>query len=272
MNYQEFIPAEALRSFIKCYYIFEPDKQVSFLDKAYATGCVEAMFNLGNGTWQVDYGDGFITNPSIELWGQIIQPLTFQSIGKNFMLGVRFYPHAAALFLNENVSHFNNRITNLGDVSGKPIQELYEQLKDKELLSQRISLLNKYFLRKLIAFEKKLSRPALVSNAMNEMKQPGFFDNIDNLANRYGITARYLQKIFVQQTGLTPKLYGKINRFQNSLQLIAKQRYSLTDIAYECGYFDQSHFIREFKSFTGKTPSAFDASNTSAVLASPLTK
>ncbi|HEY5825191.1 MAG TPA: AraC family transcriptional regulator, partial [Cyclobacteriaceae bacterium] len=55
----------------------------------------------------------------------------------------------------------------------------------------------------------------------------------------------------------TPKLYGKINRFQHSLGLINQKDTSLTDIAYEAGYFDQSHFIREFKSFTGVTPSSY---------------
>jgi AraC-like DNA-binding protein len=84
-----------------------------------------------------------------------------------------------------------------------------------------------------------------------------FFDNIENVASRYGITSRYLQKLFLQYTGLTPKLYSKINRFQNSLKLVTKKDTSLTSIAYDCGYFDQSHFIREFKSFTGFTPSGY---------------
>ena len=104
---------------------------------------------------------------------------------------------------------------------------------------------------------------------INELKRDDFFDKIENVAARYGITSRYLQKIFLQHTGLTPKLYSKIARFQNSLQLIAKKNTSLTDIAYECGYFDQSHFIREFKSFTGFAPSVYDPENSSAILASP---
>lgn len=269
MNYKEFQPAEALRSLIKCYYIFEPDEGSAFEDTAYATGCIETMFNLGEGIWEIDDGNSITTNPSIELWGQIIQPLTFRSIGKNSMLGARFYPHAASLFLNENISDFNNRITDLNDVAGKPARELYSKLREAILLQQRIALLNTFFLRRLALFEDKMKKTALVETVMNEMKQHDFFDNIDNLATRYGVSSRYLQKIFVQHTGLTPKLYGKINRFQNSLQLIASKNLSLTAIAYECGYFDQSHFIREFKSFTGKTPSAFNTTNTSALLASP---
>jgi AraC-like DNA-binding protein len=87
------------------------------------------------------------------------------------------------------------------------------------------------------------------------------------VAARYGITSRYLQKLFVQYTGLTPKLYSKIHRFQNSLQLVIRNESPLTAIAYDCGYFDQSHFIREFKSFTGITPSGYMPDQSSVTLA-----
>jgi AraC-like DNA-binding protein len=64
---------------------------------------------------------------------------------------------------------------------------------------------------------------------------------------------------FLQYTGLPPKLFCKINRFQHSLNLVNANGQNLTNIAYESGYFDQSHFIREFKSFTGITPNSFAA-------------
>jgi AraC-like DNA-binding protein len=98
---------------------------------------------------------------------------------------------------------------------------------------------------------------AIVNGVLNDLRQEDFFHNIETVAARYGITARYLQKLFLQYTGLTPKLYSKINRFQNSLRLITQNDCSLTSIAYDCGYADQSHFIREFKSFTGLTPSGY---------------
>lgn len=265
MTYQEFQPIELLLPFIKCYYIFEPDL---YEDKAYATGCVEIMFNLGEGHWQVKDGKDYSTNPAVELWGQILQPLSFRSIGKNMMLGVRFHPHAASVFLNEDISLFNSRITDLSDVCGKPVKEIYNKLQETASLEQRIALLDEFFLTKLVTIENKLKKTALINQVMKEMKKPGFYDNIDNLSRSYGISSRYMQKLFVQHTGLSPKMFAKINRFQNSMQLIAKQQLSLTAIAYESGYFDQSHFIREFRSFTGNTPSSFEIGNSSAILAS----
>jgi AraC-like DNA-binding protein len=102
---------------------------------------------------------------------------------------------------------------------------------------------------------------------MSELNKEDFFDNIENVASRYGITSRYLQKLFLQYTGLTPKLYTKIHRFQSSLALVAQKEAPLTSIAYDCGYFDQSHFIRDFKAFTGTTPSDYALDDSSLTFA-----
>lgn len=134
---------------------------------------------------------------------------------------------------------------------------------------KQVELVEAFLLKKLFLVQKKFSRLPVVDNVVAELKQDDFFDNLENVASRYGFTARYLQKLFLQYTGLTPKLYHKINRFQKSLRLVSKKDLSLTSIAYECGYFDQSHFIRDFKSFTGLLPSAHITENSSAVLASP---
>jgi AraC-like DNA-binding protein len=105
--------------------------------------------------------------------------------------------------------------------------------------------------------EKRPDKIAMVGHMVQDMRKNAFTETMEVVASRYNITPRYLQKLFLQYTGIPPKLYGKINRFQQSLRLISNKENSLTSIAYDCGYFDQSHFIREFKSFTGLTPSAY---------------
>jgi AraC-like DNA-binding protein len=163
---------------------------------------------------------------------------------------------------------FNDHVTDFNAVAGNNMQILHARLMEATSLNKRIEIIETYLLQRLSNCQFKFSKMDLVADVMNEMKRDDFFDNIRNVASRYGFSSRYLQKIFLQYTGLTPKLYSKINRFQNSLQLIAKNDASLTSVAYECNYFDQSHFIREFKSFTGVNPSAFNAGTTSAVLIS----
>jgi len=269
MNYTEIKPVKSLEEYIKCYYLYESESDVPFTDKAFATGCVEIMFNLGGGKWQTEVAGNFITTPSVELWGQIIQPLTFKSLGKNIMFGIRFFPHTLSCFLNENIEQFNNRVSDFRDVMDSSVGVLHSRLLETSSLKRRIEIANNFLLQRLSLSGKQRDRVHLIGGIIKELKEDDFFDNIENVASRYGITSRYLQKLFLQYTGLTPKLFSKINRFQNSLLLVSKQNESLTSIAYECGYFDQSHFIREFKSFTGHTPSNFNSENSSATLASP---
>jgi AraC-like DNA-binding protein len=256
MKYTEIIPGNKLKQYVKCYYIYESDTNVAFEDIVFPSGCIEIIFNLGTGNWQTAASDGFVTTPSIELWGQLIRPLPIKSIGKNTMLGIRFFPSAAACFLNDKVALFNNQVVDFNDVSGDAVT-LYSKLLETTQWNKKIQLVEDFLLHRLQASERRLGRITLVDEIMKEIGKNDFFDNIENVASRYGITSRYLQKLFLQYTGLTPKLYSKINRFQTSLQLVTKRNTSLTSIAYDCGYFDQSHFIREFKSFTGFTPSGY---------------
>lgn len=265
MKYQEIVPGSRLKPYVKCYYIYEADATASFEDTVFPSGCMEIIFNLGAGHWQTAATGDFVTTPSIELWGQITKPLIVRSVGKNTMLGIRFFPHAAAYFLKENIEQFNNQIVDLMDVSGSTVNELHTRLLETAEWSKRIALVEEFLLQKLSPVERRHNKVALVSDIMHEIKREDFFDKIEDIATRYGITSRYLQKLFLQYTGLTPKLYSKINRFQNSLRLVTRKDSSLTSIAYDCGYFDQSHFIREFKSFTGLTPSGYASEN------SPLT-
>ena len=265
MNYQEISPCERLQAYVKCYFLYESSSENSFVDTVFPSGCTEIIFNLGNGKWQTFSGDQFVTTPAIELWGQIIKPLTIRSIGKNTMLGIRLFPHAMSCFVNESIESLNNQVIDFKDVSGNSVSVLYSQLLETNASNQRITLIEDFLLNTLSRYKRNHNKIAVLNNIMDELKQEDFFDNIENVASRNGMTSRYLQKLFLQYTGLTPKLYTKINRFQNSLRLVTQNNNSLTSIAYDCGYFDQSHFIREFKSFTGLTPSDYTSAPSSII-------
>ena len=250
MYYQEIIPDNRLKQYVKCYYSYESDSSVAFEDTVFPSGCMEIIFNLGSGHWETAAG----TTPPIELWGQITQPLPIRSIGKNTMLGIRFLPHGAARFLKEKADLFNNHVVDYRDVAGKEVSILHQRLLEVKTQQQRIALIEAFLLKNLNETQKRTGKLAIVDDVMQELRRQDVIDNIENIATKYGISARYLQKLFLQYTGLTPKLYSKIHRFQQSLRLVTKKESPLTAIAYDCGYFDQSHFIREFKSFTGSTP------------------
>ncbi|AEW01060.1 hypothetical protein A4D02_13955 [Niastella koreensis] len=267
MTYFEIKPGQQLQQYIKCYYVYESSSAVAFEDTVFPSGCMEIIFNLGTGNWQTQPDSAFITNPSIELWGQLNRPLPVRSIGRNTMLGVRFYPHAAASILPDKASLFNNQVIDYRDISGKSITTLQEQLQETRTWNKRIALLETWLLQQIEQAGKRLGKVAILNNLMYELRHQDVYETMETIATRYGISARYMQQLFLQYTGLTPKLYSQINRFQHSLRLVTNRNTSLTDIAYECGYADQSHFIKEFKAFTGTTPSGYSINNSPVTLA-----
>lgn len=267
MTYHEIRPDSRLKQYVKCYYIYTSSSEVTFEDTVFPSGCMEIIFNLGTGSWQTADDKEFVTTPPVELWGQIVRPLPVRSIGCNTMLGIRFFPHAAAYFLPDKIDLFTNQVADLRSLCGNEVNVLHEKLQETAAWNAKIELIESFLLQRIAQPGKTAGKWAVVNDVMYEIRKDDFFDNMENVAARYGITSRYLQKLFLQYTGLTPKLYSKINRFQNSLKLVAKKDTSLTSIAYDCGYFDQSHFIREFKSFTGITPSVYSIQNSPVTLA-----
>jgi AraC-like DNA-binding protein len=269
LRYKEYKPSHTLEAYVKCFYTIDCDPTTIIEDRAFASGCIEVMFTLQGSQWQTRKGDVFTTTSPVELWGQILQPLSFRASGQSKVFGIRFHPATAAFFLREDINLFNDAVVDLAAVVGHSVLELHEKLQEAQSVHDQVKSAEAYLIKKLSDHPKTIDKVNLVREVMNELTQKDFFDNISTVASRYGITSRYLQKVFVQYTGLTPKLYSQINRFQNSLVLLGTQRLSLTAVAYDCGYSDQSHFIREFKSFTGYVPSGFSPENSTAILASP---
>jgi len=267
MIYKEFHPGNILKDYVQCYFICETATAVLSEDKIYATGFVEIMFNLGSSCMQTIVNDDLVNEPYIQLWGQTMQPISRISFGRHAMFGIRFFAATASCFLKDSIDQFNDRLLDLKDVAGNQFDTLHAQLFEAGSVKARIELTDQFLIQQLLCFEKRWTKVQLVNTIMQELQQQDFFDNIENVATRYGISSRYLQKLFVQYSGLTPNLFGKINRFQKSLYLVAKKELSLTAIAHQCGYFDQSHFIKDFRAFTGVPPSAFKTESSTELLA-----
>jgi AraC-like DNA-binding protein len=265
MNYREFKPTGILKDFVQCYFICETETDVLSEDKVFASGSIEIMFNLGATRKQFSLNGNLITEPDVQLWGQVLKPVEIKSFGKHSIFGIRFFSHTALCFFNEAIEQFNDAVFNLEDVIGNKANEIYSKLLESHTIAQKIEITENFLKERLLLFDKNINKLNLVSNVISELVQEEY--KVNMIAHRYGISSRYLQKIFLQYAGVTPNLFRKINRFQKSLYLIADNNNSLTSIAHHCGYFDQSHFIKDFKEFTGTTPSGFNLESSTELLA-----
>jgi AraC-like DNA-binding protein len=257
MQYREITPEDKLKPFIKCFYLFQSNSDAEFEDVVFPSGFTEMIFNLGQGAWAAPAGNKYQQTPKIEFWGQVTNPMQIKSKGEQLMLGVRFFPHSAGYFLREKMGQFNNTVSDLSDILGPSVKALHAQLLETDDLIRRIELIEAYLLQKLSKDRKLNLRMEEIGDILYSINKHYSENSIGVIASQHGITTRYLHKLVYEHTGLSPKSLNKISRFQLSLRLLSKNEMSLTSIAYDCGYFDQSHFIRDFRSFTGVTPSAY---------------
>ncbi|PSL50347.1 helix-turn-helix protein [Chitinophaga niastensis] len=257
MKYEEITPQEYLRQYVKCFFIIESDEVIEYESKVLPGGYPELIFNLSDVYLHSEKEERFNLTPPIDYLGQLTRPLAIKSKGKLTMLGIRFYAHAAAYFLKERMEEFNDQISDLTGLLHTSTKTLYEQLMETKELKKKIALIEYFLLNRLSCPERRFDQINLVGDITRSLAANNYSDNVDFIAKKYGISNRYLQKLFLQHTGLTPKSFLRINRFHHSLSFLDNKKESLTSIAYSCGYFDQSHFIKEFKLLSGETPLAY---------------
>jgi AraC-like DNA-binding protein len=88
--------------------------------------------------------------------------------------------------------------------------------------------------------------------------------SIDEFCGKYGIHKRKLERIFYKYVGIGPKSYNKIARFQKIIKSLTANNYEdLTTLAYTFDYYDQTHFVKDFKAYTGSSPLTFLRDKTS---------
>lgn len=153
---------------------------------------------------------------------------------------------------------FSNEIYSFQEVLGNQVNCLEEQLLYAENIQEMACIADTF----LLSFLNKHARNNVfadgISAASNSMTSQVNLLNVKYYARQTNMSIRNFQRKFKEQVGISPKLYTKNFRFNESLkQKIMHPEQSWTSIAYKCGYFDQMHLIKDFKAFTGFTPSDF---------------
>ena len=254
MQLQTFLPSDVLKPYIKYYWLCTTDEDVP-MEIMYPTGHIELCIDISNGNTVRTFGDRAVTMPYLEVLGHFTMPTRARISKGTTVLVVRFYPYTSSLFFFNQAHNFTNDSINLHDILSKEAGALHSRLTEQPLLEQKIRVIESFLLSLLMRNEKKLKSLKLVEHICKDIFRYEESLSIKKLAREYGCSERYLQKLFLAHVGLTPKQLFTVQRFNKSLNLVQSSGYTLTAIAYECGYYDQAHFIKEFKAFTGLIPS-----------------
>lgn len=187
------------------------------------------------------------------LIGQATQSILLRPQHHTGVIGVRFKPHGAAPFFSLPIAELTNQIFSSSVLSMPHYTELADRIVLATDNNERIRNVRTFLERKI---QKEPDRMlGEVVRYMNEASAP---ITIRALSSKFHITERSLQRKFEESVGLSPKQFAKIVRFRRALKILqTRSDLSFTQMAQDSGYFDQSHFIHEFKTFAAITPSDY---------------
>jgi AraC-like DNA-binding protein len=190
------------------------------------------------------------------LYGLITKPVDVEHSSEAMqMFGIRFKPAAITAFTRIPINEFTDREISLALLETLFDKSFYEALPEQQSIEEMIILANNYLIKQLPHLHSIDERMSYAVNLLNFAKGQL---SIADLATEVCLCKRQLERKFKATIGVSPKTLAKVFRFNHAqTRLIHNPHKNLYEIAEECGYYDHTHFINEFKTLSGETPAMF---------------
>ncbi len=251
-------PKPPLSEFIDNLWLYEGDAAEPKIERILPTGTLELAINLREnnlGFCDAEHPENCARFSGAVVSGAHGRGFAPDPAEKVFIIGVHFKPGGAFPFLGLPAGELADTHVDLETLWGTAALRLRERLCAAATSAARFQLLENALLRRLRrgAEQHYAVRAAL---EMFGKKQPA--PTVREAAKYLGLSQRRFIQVFKAEVGLTPKLFSRIQRFQQTRTLIGQNPSpNWSDLALDLGYFDQSHFIREFLEFSGLSPTDY---------------
>lgn len=260
MNYQVYTPSTELQPFVKCFWTLEDGKQEEPVkQKVLPDGCMEMIFHYGDLYRQYFEDGSSIIQPRSFVFGQITKYIEIAATGVSGIISARFLPEGISPFINMPVTSLENRAVDIAEIYGDDGIRLEKVVIKANGNDERIKLIERFLLSKLA---EPTTIDAMTKSCVEAIFQSRGQIGVVELADKMNIHRRNMERKFASTIGISPKQLARVARLQATLKMLDQKKITnLTSLAYENGYYDQAHFIRDFKEFTGMSPKSFYAAN-----------
>lgn len=256
MLYHEHQITQSLSDYIQSIWAMESENDADVYPRSLIMpdGIVEIVFHYETPlySWQDDIQTLQADNFAVSMMRKYVE---IGSSGKTGFIAVRFFPWGAYHFFDEPIQNFLDRSVDATKLWGNKSREIILELKSFDILEKRFKSIEQFLLKMLKQYKKD---EAEIDDAIKLIRQTRGILSIESVCKKTGLSKKQLERNFIATVGTTPKIFSRNTRFlsicENLEELKGK---TLTDLAYECGFFDQAHFTKEFKAFSGFTPKAF---------------
>ena len=252
MNYRQYPVNKNLSAFIECFWTLCADIQLP-AERLIPGGRIEWIFNFSSPLfWLISDENpcGFRMSQSI-LLGQRNRFFFAKQNGATNLLGIRFKPGGLQGFTNYPASLLINRVMPAASVFKFDVDGFEKRLTSEKKEEERIGILE-ILLAQHLRFNCSAQEKAM--SVLDAARHAAFQFKVSDFCEAQDMHYKKLERIFLKFAGYTPISYFQLLRFNYALRQLLDQNKALTKIAYDCGYFDQSHFIRSFKQFAGLCP------------------
>lgn len=252
IRYREYPFHAALAPFVKCIWSLESEGPIVGRERILPDSCVELVFHFHD-PYRSHFADGQTAlQPHSFVVGQMRRFLEIEPVGRAGFLAVRFHARGAYLFFHRPLREVAAGVVDLEDVWRDRAREWTERIALARHMGERVGFIE----RGLLSLLKQNGRtePA-VDRALEIIDATHGQIRIRDLAAEIGTSCRHLARQFERAVGLSPKEFGRVSRFLRALRVMtADPARSLTDVALDCGFFDQAHFNHEFRELAGMAP------------------
>jgi AraC-like DNA-binding protein len=231
LEYREIGPSTALAGSVECFWTLRSDGPAT-AHRVSPDGCADILFTDGN----------------LQVVGAMTRYQDYPHPAGGRVTGVRFRPGAWAGYFGIPGNRITDTILPLEELWGARARQLRERLGSANSLEQCAAIVE--------ASMSRSEKPTPVERAIRWMEQCHGVVSIDQVAGHCGLSPRQFRRLCLEQSGLSPKFLARVLRFRRAVSRLANSKANGADLAVDCGYYDQAHFINEFREFCGRTPSA----------------
>lgn len=253
----EFIePDNILKRFIKNFCIVETNNSSEYLpaERVFPNGNACVVFHYGSPSVFKQKNSPEYVEPNFLICGQQSNYYDLSLSGNTGMILITFKPHGLRAFFNLPAKELVNENISLNLLINDEASMLEDKLLNSADNRQRIAYVEDFLTERLI-FQRNFDRIDYAIKLINRDKGQ---IKTQQLSQEVCLGIKQFERIFSDHVGLTPKKFTSIIRLQNAIQMKRKhEELSMFQLAFDNGYYDQSHFIHDFKNLTGLTPRDF---------------
>lgn len=264
--FRQYDPSPALEPYVKCYWMLEYDAVPPVPESILPDGCMEMVFHYGD-KYEVEMNGEWSVQPMAILVGQITRSIRLKPQGRTGIFSIRFHPWGLYALSGMPASLFTDRNLSLEDVLGSHMRYLHEQLQVGEPLAKVAAAEQALLAIQSRRAKKGTCNAERVRPIITHIGQSAGNSSVQEMAGMANLSIRQYNRIINEVTGLSPKQYARIIRLKTFYDIYRQEDYNTFTLAlHAAGYYDQAHFIRDFRSITGNSPSGFFPSGDMAAL------